>query len=127
MRIRPETLPVGALTCGLAAAAFAVGFLVLAFRLKMVQVDGAADATDGLRRQSIRRVQTEGVRGRILDCRGRVLADNRPSVSIVLNAGVFRQPGKTTEDGFDLVIGTNYIGAYYLTELLLPVLAALLF
>ena len=91
MRIRPETLPVGALTCGLAAAAFAVGFLVLAFRLKMVQVDGAADATDGLRRQSIRRVQTEGVRGRILDCRGRVLADNRPSVSIVLNAGVFRQ------------------------------------
>ena len=73
------------------AAAFAVGFLVLAFRLKMVQVDGAADATDGLRRQSIRRVQTEGVRGRILDCRGRVLADNRPSGSIVLNAGVFRQ------------------------------------
>lgn len=43
----------------------------------------------------------------------------------VNNAGVFRQPGKKTADGFDLVIGTNYIGAYYLSERLLPYLATL--
>ena len=44
--------------------------------------------------------------------------------AFVNNAGVFRQPGKKTADGFDLVIGTNYIGTYYLTEQLLPYLAA---
>ena len=29
--------------------------------------------------------------------------------AMVNNAGVFRQPGKKTADGFDLVIGANYI------------------
>ena len=43
----------------------------------------------------------------------------------VNNAGVFRQPGKKTADGFDLVIGTNYIGTYYLSKLLLPYLSTL--
>lgn len=43
----------------------------------------------------------------------------------VNNAGVFHQPGKKTKDGFDLVIGTNYIGVYYLTEKLMPHLQAL--
>ena len=45
--------------------------------------------------------------------------------AIVNNAGIFRQPGKKTTDGFDLVIGTNYIGTYYLTERLLSYLSAL--
>ena len=45
--------------------------------------------------------------------------------AFVNNAGVFRQPGKKTADGFDLVIGTNYIGTYYLSEQLLPYLSAL--
>ena len=43
----------------------------------------------------------------------------------VNNAGVFHQPGKKTRDGFDLVIGTNYFGVYYLTEKLLPYLTSL--
>ena len=43
----------------------------------------------------------------------------------VNNAGVFHQPNKTTKDGFDLVIGTNYLGVYYLTEKLLPYLTSL--
>ena len=45
--------------------------------------------------------------------------------AFVNNAGVFRQPGKKTADGFDLVIGTNYIGTYYLSERVLPYLASL--
>ena len=45
--------------------------------------------------------------------------------AFVNNAGAFRHPGKKTADGLDLVIGTNYIGVYYLTERLLPYLAAL--
>ena len=43
----------------------------------------------------------------------------------VNNAGVFHQPGKTTSEGFELVIGTNYIGVYYLTERLIPYLTSL--
>ena len=43
----------------------------------------------------------------------------------VNNAGAFRQLGKKTADGFDLVIGTNYIGTYYLSERLLSYLSSL--
>ena len=43
----------------------------------------------------------------------------------VNNAGVFHQPKQTTADGLELVIGTNYIGVYYLTEKLLPYLQSL--
>ena len=43
----------------------------------------------------------------------------------VNNAGVLHQPGKKTKDGFELVMGTNYIGVYYLTERLMPYLQSL--
>ena len=43
----------------------------------------------------------------------------------VNNAGVFHQPGKKTKDGFELVMGTNYLGVYYLTERLLGYLTSL--
>ena len=43
----------------------------------------------------------------------------------VNNAGVFHQPGRQTKDGFELVIGTNYLGVYYLTEKLLTYLSSL--
>ena len=46
--------------------------------------------------------------------------------AFVNNAGAFRHPGEKTADGFDLVIGTNYIGVFYLTERLLPYLESLL-
>ena len=45
--------------------------------------------------------------------------------AFVNNAGAFHHPGKKTADGFDLVIGTNYIGVWYLTERLLPYLETL--
>ena len=51
---------------------------------------------------------------------------NKADIDVfVNNAGAFRQPGKKTADGFDLVIGTNYIGTYYLSERLLPYLSSL--
>ena len=43
----------------------------------------------------------------------------------VNNAGVFHQPGRKTADGFELVLGTNYIGVYALSERILPYLASL--
>lgn len=36
------------------------------------------------------------------------------------NAGVFHLPGQKTADGFDRVMGTNYLGVYALTEATLP-------
>lgn len=43
----------------------------------------------------------------------------------VNNAGIFHKPGKKTKDGFELVMGTNYLGVYYLSEKLLPYLESL--
>ena len=43
----------------------------------------------------------------------------------VNNAGVFHHPGRKTADGFELVLGTNYIGVYALCEKVLPYLASL--
>ena len=59
------------------------GMLHLGARLYDVQVRGAADYSYASARQSIRRVQTAGVRGRILDRHGVVLAGNRPVISVV--------------------------------------------
>ena len=54
------------------------------------------------------------------------LVSNQVDIDVfVNNAGAFRQPWKKTADGFDLVIGTNYIGTYYLSERLLPYLSLL--
>ena len=43
----------------------------------------------------------------------------------VNNAGLLHQPSEKTKQGFDLVIGTNYLGTYYLTETVLPKLMRL--
>lgn len=40
----------------------------------------------------------------------------------VNNAGALAHPGKKTGNGFDLVIGTNYLGVFRLTEGLMPYL-----
>ncbi len=80
----------GGRTCWAMAAVFVLGLLALAVRLKSVQVDSAADSIGEAEKQSVRRVQTDGVRGRILDRHGEVLAGNRPSVTIALNAAHFK-------------------------------------
>ena len=45
--------------------------------------------------------------------------------AFVNNAGAFRHPNEKTKQGFDLVLGTNYLGVYVLCEKLLPYLASL--
>ena len=74
-----------------AGAAFAAGLLHLAVRLHEVQVEAAADYNYASARQSIRRVRIGGARGRILDRNGRVLADNRTSLSLVCHPSFFQQ------------------------------------
>ena len=73
----------GAFACWVVAAMFAAGFVHLVVSLRDVQVAGAADYNYASKRQSVRRVQTAGLRGRILGRGGEVLAGNRPSLSIV--------------------------------------------
>ena len=72
-------------------AVFAAGLLHLAVRLHEVQVEAAADYNYASARQSIRRVRIGGARGRILDRNGRVLADNRTSLSLVCHPSFFQQ------------------------------------
>jgi retinol dehydrogenase-13 len=54
------------------------------------------------------------------------LNEQQPDIDcFVNNAGVFHQEGQRTEDGFELVMGTNYFGTYFLSEQVLPYLESL--
>ena len=77
------------------------GLLHLGVRLYDVQVRGAADYSYASARQSIRRVQVAGVRGRILDRRGRVLAGNRSALSITCSPEDFQR--RTWEGTVDAI------------------------
>jgi penicillin-binding protein 2 len=72
-------------------ALFIVGLVVLGFRLAQVQLVDAAKYLEDGSRQAARTVQTAGPRGRILARDGTVLADNRASVSIVVNPEGFQR------------------------------------
>ena len=41
---------------------------------------------------------------------------------LINNAGVMNCPNWKTEDGFDMQLGTNHLGHFLLTELLMPLL-----
>ncbi len=63
---------------------------------------------------------------RSIDCFVEKLKQEKTDLHFfVNNAGVFHQPKQKTADGFELVLGTNYFGVYYLTEKLLPYLQSL--
>ena len=73
------------------ALGFVVGLLHLAVRLYEIQVETSADYAYASLRQSVRRVRTSGVRGRIFDRHGELLADNRKSYSLVCHPAAFQQ------------------------------------
>ena len=81
----------GTISCWVVAAVFAVGLVHLVVSLRAVQVSGAADYNYASLRQSVRRVQTAGLRGRILGRRGEVLAGNRPSLLIACLPSAFEK------------------------------------
>jgi len=74
-------------------AGMIAAFLLLAAGLWRVQVAKGERYQEDLVRQSVRRVRLPGIRGRILDRQGRVLADNRPSYCIALYLEELRRPG----------------------------------
>lgn len=72
-----------------------VGLTALGIRLQHIQLRGAAQyAYDGSR-QAVRRVQTAGARGLIVDRRGRVLAENRIVSSLAVNPERFQRRTET--------------------------------
>ena len=85
-----DDVTVSRAACVVTSVIFAFGLLQLGFRLKEIQVDGAADFSYASARQSVRRVQVGGRRGRILDRRGTALADNRTSLTIVCLPAAFQ-------------------------------------
>lgn len=51
-------------------------------------------------------------------------AENDRLDVLILNAGTMGNPAVTTEDGFEIQLGTNHVGHFLLTKLLLPTLQA---
>ena len=61
-----------------------------------------------------------------IDAFSKKISDEKIDIDVfVNNAGVFHQPNKLTKDGFEFVIGVNYLGTYYLTEKIIPYLQTL--
>lgn len=89
----------GLVSFAVLSVSFVIGFLILASRLKVEQVDSAAEYRRQMQSQSFRRVQTSGLRGRIVDRNGVVLAGNRTVVNIAVNPESYRAKarGETTE------------------------------
>ena len=76
-------------------ALFFAGCLIwLAVSLHRVQVVNSADLMQDQVRQSVRRVQVPGARGRIFDRNGICLAENRPSYCIAYYVEELRKRGK---------------------------------
>ncbi len=75
------------------AAAFTFGELVLAISLFRLQVLNVADFKEEQTIQGTRRVRVPGLRGRILDRAGRILAESRPSLCIRCDLETFQRRG----------------------------------
>ena len=83
--MKSDTLIGRLATFGVLASVFMTGFAVLAVRLRVEQLDRASEHAGEMSRQSFRRVQTAGLRGRIFDRNGTPLAVNRRSLNVVMH------------------------------------------
>lgn len=88
----------GILSFAILGTVFLFGFLILAVRLKDEQVDFTSLHRSDMQAQSFRRIQTVGMRGRILDRNGIALAENVPVVNVAVNPEAYkaRKRGETT-------------------------------
>lgn len=88
--IRQQPARIRLITLAMLAA-----FGLLGGVLWKMQVARSQTYRQDLEKQSVRRVRIPGLRGRILDRHGQVLADNRPSYCIAFFLEELRQPGGT--------------------------------
>src|SRR5215469_10039574 len=66
------------------AVVLALGFFVLLAGLWWVQIVSSGKYQSNLETQSYRTIRVPAMRGRILDCEGRVLAENSPRYNLSL-------------------------------------------
>lgn len=71
------------------------GFALLLVGLWWVQIVSSRDYQESLETQSFRTVRIPAVRGKILDCTGAVLAENRPTYNLSLYLEELRKPFET--------------------------------
>src|SRR4051794_11442450 len=81
------------------AVAILCGLLVLAAGLWWVQIVSAKDYQANLEMQSFRTVRIPAVRGKILDRKGAVLAENRPTYNISLYLDELRKSFEQAASG----------------------------
>lgn len=90
------------------AVIFLAGLVGLYATLWKLQVRNSPDELDSrIERKIIRRLQTQPIRGRILDRQGRVLAGNQVSYNLVCHVSEMRQPGSRAST-IDHVIREGY-------------------
>jgi penicillin-binding protein 2 len=82
----------------LVALLLAAGLLILLAGLWWVQVVSAREYEEHLVTQAYRTIRVPAVRGKILDCEGRVLAENRPRYNLSLYLGELRKQFKDADD-----------------------------
>ena len=58
----------------------------------------------------------------VRECTNELLGKEDKIDILINNAGVMNCPNWKTEDGFDMQLGTNHLGHFLLTELLMPLL-----
>lgn len=58
----------------------------------------------------------------VRECANDLLGKEDKIDILINNAGVMNCPNWKTEDGFDMQLGTNHLGHFLLTELLMPLL-----
>ncbi|MFA4944061.1 MAG: penicillin-binding protein 2 [Lentisphaeria bacterium] len=75
------------------AGACTAALLLLVGRMWSLQMRRHDLLDQDIRRQSIRRIRLEPVRGRIFSADGKALVDNRPTYNLVLHLAEMRQPG----------------------------------
>jgi len=81
----------------LVALLIAAGFFILIAGLWWVQVVSARQYQEHLVTQAYRTIRVPAVRGKILDCEGRVLAENRPRYNLSLYLGELAGQFKTAD------------------------------
>ncbi len=75
-------------------AVLLAGYVLLLASLWKVQISKGEVHRQMISRQSIRRIRIPSIRGRIITSDGHIIADNKPSFSIILHLAEMRQPGR---------------------------------
>ena len=89
-------------------------------------MDKGKEAADEIMRETNGAVEVEKLDlaslKSVRECAQKLL-DNEQKIDILVNnAGIMTCPNWKTEDGFDMQLGTNHLGHFLLTEMLLPLL-----